>query len=1140
MTLRTSNTMYTSVLRTQVEVVPDESIEYRYIITDLLTDAVVAEVPFINVRYSCALIRFGSFEGSIPSIPATAHLNLYSSTLPGKRALYILRNGIAVWGGIIWTRSYDAVTRELQVTGSEFISYLYKRVLWAPLPPYLNTDIEWDICDVAADIVKMCMTDQKDVLFASDSKLDIINQYPVSTYGIRSISRTSGVVTYTTDEAHGLIPGQQVRIIGVEQSVGVSSSGFDTAFLVKAVPTENAFTVDLAGDDVATTSLRGMRTYDIIGYSTGMWNGTEATRELPNGYRTSSEEYLTPGTTIKAGVGTLWLAPDEDHDILLNDVATVNINTLDDMYFDSIKPIQFIYPDPSPYYVQYNLDLATWANTANSQWGTAAHFSTADQVQGTITVGPRVVSASFGPFTLQSNIGISTERVGKSDIMLKTLDPTEVIQTKFSTFGQVLESHANTYNAFDYRVDVEYDPVAKTFKKYLHVEPRVYSQVVNDADALNKFKASNRIFEYPGNIINLSIDESIETAATRVMYTGSGASTQAPYQMVANKGLLNTGDPAFGNWPLWDVSESGVTTIDENYLTMLAEQTLLETIPPVADFKITVNGSLYPSVISYKPGDWCGIVAPVDVFMQQRLDSDFETAGMSIIIRKINAYTVEVPNDKAFPETVDIELMVDYKVLERPITSTVATTKSGYWIGVVEGFNGTYASSCTDTAGNIYAIGESSVDTKAVLVKYDKTSAVTWSKMLSRPDTLTFNVAMSPTLQAPVVASTVLYSGIGDDGLTSQFDAAGAVTWAKRWNNAARQYSLSCVTVDITNHTVTGGFSVQSGGTIVGLVAKYTPEGSLYWQRLISLGTNIDSRVTGVSTDGENNVYVCLKVTTRSEVVGPPLVPAQIHTYVQKYNYNGVLVWERRLATSNYNYPTGIAALSDGGCYVVGDYLNGSDYNGYVVKYNTYGVAQWAKYIKDARTNHVRSVCVDSFGAAYILGDTQVDGANTKMFVVKMRTISTSAIILDPAYPSWDGEIVWRRMFFTNNTNPDIAGAIVLNDDTSFTITGYTIISVATMGSPQYNMPIIAKLPTNGRYMNTYAVGPTDPADPLYVHPPYIFSYTPNESLVIGSAGFTHEITSLVRLESTAIQIDAVLTAADIAGYAAKSIVYGI
>ncbi len=103
---------------------------YRYFTADLLTNEIISEIPFRGVSYERALRGAGVFSGSIPVIAETRYLDLYESTMPGNTALYVVRDGICVWGGIIWTRDYDIIERALTVSASEFTSYFYHRRIW--------------------------------------------------------------------------------------------------------------------------------------------------------------------------------------------------------------------------------------------------------------------------------------------------------------------------------------------------------------------------------------------------------------------------------------------------------------------------------------------------------------------------------------------------------------------------------------------------------------------------------------------------------------------------------------------------------------------------------------------------------------------------------------------------------------------------------------------------------------------------------------------------------------------------------------------------------------------------------------------------------------------------------------------------
>jgi hypothetical protein len=75
---------------------------------------------------------------------------------------------------------------------------------------------------------------------------------------------------------------------------------------------------------------------------------------------------------------------------------------------------------------------------------------------------------------------------------------------------------------------------------------------------------------------------------------------------------------------------------------------------------ISVNGSLTPVVGSYSPGEWCSIIINDD-FVRTRLNSVLEPRK-DVIVRKIDAVKVDVPNNPAFPENINLTLVADWQV----------------------------------------------------------------------------------------------------------------------------------------------------------------------------------------------------------------------------------------------------------------------------------------------------------------------------------------------------------------------------------------------------------------------------------------------------------------------------------------------
>jgi hypothetical protein len=104
--------------------------DYKYFVTNIVTNEVLAELPLTDVAFERALQGSGSFSGRIAITADTKKFELYANTMPGKTAIYAVRNGVCVWGGIIWARDYNIVDRSLSIEASEFTSYLHHRNIW--------------------------------------------------------------------------------------------------------------------------------------------------------------------------------------------------------------------------------------------------------------------------------------------------------------------------------------------------------------------------------------------------------------------------------------------------------------------------------------------------------------------------------------------------------------------------------------------------------------------------------------------------------------------------------------------------------------------------------------------------------------------------------------------------------------------------------------------------------------------------------------------------------------------------------------------------------------------------------------------------------------------------------------------------
>lgn len=108
---------------------------YRYLLCDLLTDQVLADLPLSGVTFDRRISRTGSLSGQLdaptPRLVAAAKL---MHSYAGRAALWVYRDNQLWWGGIPWTvqaaqGERGAVVAQLQA--ATFDSYAHHRHLYA-------------------------------------------------------------------------------------------------------------------------------------------------------------------------------------------------------------------------------------------------------------------------------------------------------------------------------------------------------------------------------------------------------------------------------------------------------------------------------------------------------------------------------------------------------------------------------------------------------------------------------------------------------------------------------------------------------------------------------------------------------------------------------------------------------------------------------------------------------------------------------------------------------------------------------------------------------------------------------------------------------------------------------------------------
>jgi len=116
-------------------------VQYKYLVTDLLTDQVNLEPSVFGVNLGRRMSKpgNGTFSIGLDGSNTVRNQNIIDFTAPGRNALWVLRDDVIVWGGVIWSRTYQSQARVLQYTAQTFESFLYKQ--------FIEDDYSWEEID---------------------------------------------------------------------------------------------------------------------------------------------------------------------------------------------------------------------------------------------------------------------------------------------------------------------------------------------------------------------------------------------------------------------------------------------------------------------------------------------------------------------------------------------------------------------------------------------------------------------------------------------------------------------------------------------------------------------------------------------------------------------------------------------------------------------------------------------------------------------------------------------------------------------------------------------------------------------------------------------------------------------------------
>lgn len=133
---------------------------YRYLLCDLLTDTVIAQLPLTGVSFERRLCRAGSLSATLDApTPRLVDLARLVHRYAGRSSLWVYRDNAVWWGGIPWTVTPQQDARgavSVSISAATFDSYAHRRLL-----PVDKTYTQVDQVSIVADLWDAIQADSR-------------------------------------------------------------------------------------------------------------------------------------------------------------------------------------------------------------------------------------------------------------------------------------------------------------------------------------------------------------------------------------------------------------------------------------------------------------------------------------------------------------------------------------------------------------------------------------------------------------------------------------------------------------------------------------------------------------------------------------------------------------------------------------------------------------------------------------------------------------------------------------------------------------------------------------------------------------------------------------------------------------------
>ncbi|HYO49183.1 MAG TPA: hypothetical protein VEW94_04975 [Chloroflexia bacterium] len=291
------------------------------------------------------------------------------------------------------------------------------------------------------------------------------------------------------------------------------------------------------------------------------------------------------------------------------------------------------------------------------------------------------------------------------------------------------------------------------------------------------------------------------------------------------------------------------------------------------------------------------------------------------------------------------------------------------------------ADGSTYLAGFTSSFGDG--DLSVFVVKFAPDGTLVWQRTWDGPEQFGSDAAndvdVAPDGSVYVAGYT---QGTGGDALLLKFSPDGTLLWQRTWGGSASDRAEAVAVAPDGSVYIAGGTTSFGGGNSQIFAARFAPDGTLVWQRAWGLDGFADGQGVAVAPDG--SVYVA-GVATR------PGGAFEFDIVLLKLDGDGNLMWQQAYSAGEIaDARGGVAVGPDGSIYVAGGIQQPRsrivDLNTLLLKFSPDGTLVWDREWGGRSGDEPADVAVASDGTVLLAGNTNSYGAGSDdAFLIQVR-----------------------------------------------------------------------------------------------------------------------------------------------------------